>query len=105
MITVIDFKHFIEFGQHKITLPIGVEGFKIFIYNYWAVAIESVIPPEAIEVAIVVIHGVGIDLGTSVEMLVEGLPDELHRFVGESLLFVLEVKAGEEPRIKSHVGK
>ena len=52
-----------------------------------------------------VIHGVGIDLGTSVEMLVEGLPDELHRFVGESLLFVLEVKASEEPRIKSHVGK
>ena len=105
VVTIVDLQHFVGLSEEEIRLEVSIESFQILICYYWITAVPFVIPVKPTDIAIVVEHGIGIDLGTSIEMLVEGLPDELHRFVGESLLFVLEVKAGEEPRIKSHVGK
>ncbi len=38
-------------------------------------------------------------------MLGEGLPYKFHRFIFESLLFVLIIEAGEEPSIETHVSE
>ena len=78
MITLVDVKHLINLCCEQITLPVGIEGFKVFIVNNWAVSIEAIIPPETIKVAVVIVHCVGVDLGGRVQMIKERLPNELH---------------------------
>jgi hypothetical protein len=62
VISLVHVQHLIGLGEEKIGFPIGIEGLKVRVFNNWAVLIEAVVPPEAIEVAVVIIHGIGEDL-------------------------------------------
>jgi hypothetical protein len=62
MISLVDVKHFIGLGKHKINFDIGIEGRQLLIGNYWIITVEPIVPIEALKVAIVVIHSISIDL-------------------------------------------
>ena len=84
-------KHLVNSSQEEVALPVAIEGLKILINNYWAVPVEAIIPPIARRPAVVIIHSVGVDLSSSIKMLVERLPDPLHGSIIKPLLLVLEV--------------
>jgi len=103
VIPLVHIEQLIYLCEKQVSFPISIEGFELRVLHYWAVSVEAVVPPEPIEVTIVIIHGIGEDLCGIIHMLREWLPDKLHGLVLKPLLLVLVVQTGKEPGVEAHV--
>ena len=85
-------------------LLVSVVSLQVHIVHEWVVVTPSV-ETKAIWSAVMVVQGVGKDLGAGSQGIVERTPNPLHSLLLQSLLLVLVVQSRKEPGIKAHLSE